>query len=166
MNKLTSTSRQLACIMFTDIVGSTEAAGTLGDREWRRIVERHDEVVRPQLERHRGEELTTMGDGFLATFDGPARAIRAACAIRDSARRLGIKLQAGLHTGECDVMKDRVGGPAVELATQITTQATIGEVLVTSTVKDLVAGSGIRFSERGATTLGKLGEWRLSAVER
>lgn len=170
----TEVDRVLATVLVAHSVGSSAESERLSeqldDARYLELLNRHQAHVKREIEMFKGRAVQVGGElnggQIIATFDGPARAIRAACAIRDSARRLGIKLQAGLHTGECDVMKDRVGGPAVELATQIATQATIGEVLVTNTVKDLVAGSGIRFSERGATALDKLGEWRLSAVER
>ncbi len=166
----TEVDRVLATVLVAHSVGSAADTERLNDSRYHELLNRHQAHVKREIEMFKGHAVQIGGElnggQIIATFDGPARAIRAACAIRDSARRLGIKLQVGLHTGECDVMKDRVGGPAVELATQIATQAAIGEVLVTSTVKDLVAGSGIRFSERGAATLGALGEWRLSAVER
>lgn len=158
--------RVLATVMFTDIVGSTEAAGKLGDREWRRIVERHDELVRTQLERHRGEELKTMGDGFLATFDGPARAVRCGAAIRDGVRGLGIEVRVGLHTGECERLNGDIGGIAVAIGARIEAKAASGEVLVSSTVKDLVAGSGIVFEDRGTHELkGVPGSWALFAAQ-
>jgi serine/threonine protein kinase/DNA-binding winged helix-turn-helix (wHTH) protein/class 3 adenylate cyclase len=166
----TEVDRVLATVLVAHAVGSAADTERLNDSRYHELLNRHQAHVKREIEMFKGHAIQVGGElnggQIIATFDGPARAIRAACAIRDSARRLGIKLQAGLHTGECDVMKDRVGGPAVELATQIAAQAAIGEVLVTSTVKDLVAGSGIRFSEHGATALDKFGEWRLSAVER
>ncbi len=145
--------RVLATVLFTDIVGSTGRAATLGDRAWHALLETHDGIVRRELERHRGREVKTTGDGFLATFDGPARAIRCACDIRDGLRPLGIEIRAGLHTGECEVMEDDVRGLAVHIAARVAASAGIGEVVVSSTVKDLVAGSGIRFVDRGAQTL-------------
>jgi class 3 adenylate cyclase len=158
--------RVLATVLFTDIVGSTERAATLGDRAWRTLLDTHHGVVRRELERHRGREIKTVGDGFLATFDGPARAIRCACAIRDGVRSLGIEIRAGLHTGECELMKDDVGGIAVHIGARVVATAAPSEVLVSSTVKDLVAGSGLRFVERGVHSLhGVPGEWRLFAVE-
>ncbi len=166
----TEVDRVLATVLVAHAVGSAADTERLNDSRYHELLNRHQAHVKREVEMFKGNAVQIGGElnggQIIATFDGPARAIRAACAIRDSARRLGIKLQVGLHTGECDVMKDRVGGPAVELATQIATQAAIGEVLVTSTVKDLVAGSGIRFSEGSAALLGALGEWRLSAVER
>jgi len=158
--------RVLATVLFTDIVGSTERAATLGDRAWRALLDTHYGIVRRELERHRGREVKTMGDGFLATFDGPARAIRCACAIRDAVRSLGIQIRAGLHTGECELMQDDVGGIAVHIGARVVATAAPSEVLVSSTVKDLVAGSGLRFSDRGKHHLrGVAGEWHLFAVE-
>jgi serine/threonine protein kinase/DNA-binding winged helix-turn-helix (wHTH) protein len=143
------------------------APGLLTDARWRGQLDRHQSFVKKEVELFKGRVVDVTPESFLATFDGPARAIRAACAIADSARRLGIKLQTGLHTGECDVMNDRVGGVAVEVASHVAAQSSGGEVVVSSTVKDLVAGAGIRFAERGARLLGGgLGEWRLFAVER
>jgi len=159
--------RVLATVLFTDIVGSTERAATLGDRAWHALLDTHHGIVRRELERHRGREVDTAGDGFLATFDGPARAIRCACAIRDGVRSLGIEIRAGLHTGECELMGDGVGGIAVHIGARVAASAAPGEVLVSSTVKDLVAGSGLRFVDRGVHSLrGVPGEWRLFAVER
>ncbi|HYV68264.1 MAG TPA: adenylate/guanylate cyclase domain-containing protein [Myxococcales bacterium] len=158
--------RVLATVLFTDIVGSTERAAALGDRAWRALLDTHHRIVRQELERHRGREVKTIGDGFLATFDGPARAIRCACAIRDAVRPLGIEVRAGLHTGECELMDDDVGGIAVHIGARVTASAGPGEVVVSRTVKDLVAGSGLRFVDRGARGLhGVPGEWRLFAVE-
>ena len=158
--------RVLATVLFTDIVGSTERAATLGDRAWRALLDTHHGIVRRELERHRGREVGTAGDGFLATFDGPARAIRCAAAIRDGVRSLGIQIRAGLHTGECELMGDDVGGIAVHIGARVMATATPSEVLVSSTVKDLVAGSGLRFVDRGVHGLkGVPGEWRLFAVE-
>jgi class 3 adenylate cyclase len=158
--------RVLATVLFTDIVGSTERAATLGDRAWRALLDTHHGIVRRELERHRGREVGTAGDGFLATFDGPARAIRCAAAIRDGVRSLGIQIRAGLHTGECELMGDDVGGIAVHIGARVMATAAPSEVLVSSTVKDLVAGSGLRFVDRGVHSLhGVPGEWRLFAVE-
>ncbi|HEU0304538.1 MAG TPA: adenylate/guanylate cyclase domain-containing protein [Gaiellaceae bacterium] len=157
--------RVLATVLFTDIVGATERAAELGDRAWRELLQRHHEAVRNQLGRFRGKEVDTAGDGFFATFDGPARAIQCACAIRDSLRALELDVRAGLHTGECELVEDKVGGIAVHIGARVLTEADSGEVLVSSTVKDLVAGSGIGFEDRGETMLkGVPGEWRLYAV--
>jgi len=157
--------RVLATVLFTDIVGSTEHAAMLGDRRWRDVLENHDVLVRRELARFRGREVKTLGDGFLATFDGPARAIRCASAIRDGVRPLGIEIKSGLHTGECELMGDDVGGIAVHIGARVVAHAAPGEVLVSSTVKDLVAGSGLRFSDRGSHSLhGVPEEWRLFAV--
>ncbi len=159
--------RVLATVLFTDIVGSTAKAATLGDRAWRELLERHHALIRRELLRFRGAELDVAGDGFFARFDGPARAIRCACAIAESVRELGLEVRAGLHTGECEVMDGKVGGIAVHIGARVAKQARPGEVLVSSTVKDLVAGSGLRFRERGSTELkGVPEEWRLYAVER
>ncbi|MGE0133071.1 MAG: alpha/beta fold hydrolase [Blastocatellales bacterium] len=144
-----------------------KVAGWPADAQWRDLLDRHQAFVKKEIELFKGRAVDVTAQSLLATFDGPARAIRAACAISDSARRLGLKLQTGLHTGECDVMNDRVSGAAVEVASQVAAQSSAGDVLVSSTVKDLIAGAGIRFVERGARTLeGDLGEWRLFAVER
>ncbi len=157
--------RVLATILFTDIVGSTAKAVELGDRRWRELVEEHHVLVRGQLARFRGRELDTAGDGFFASFDGPARAIRCACAITEGVHELGIDVRAGLHTGECESIEGKVGGIAVHIGARVASEAAAGEVLVSSTVKDLVAGSGLQFEERGAATLkGVPGEWRLYAV--
>jgi pimeloyl-ACP methyl ester carboxylesterase/class 3 adenylate cyclase len=159
--------RVLTTVMFTDIVGSTERAGALGDARWRELVGRHDELVRSELEHHRGREVKTMGDGFLATFDGPARGIRCARAIADKVRALDIGLRAGLHTGECELVGDDIGGMAVNIGARIGALAGADEVLVSNTVKDLVVGSGISFTDRGAQQLkGVPGEWRVFAVDR
>jgi class 3 adenylate cyclase len=142
--------RILTTVMFTDIVGSTERAAALGDARWRELVSRHDELMRAELERHRGREVKTMGDGFLATFDGPARGIRCARAIADEVRSLDIELRAGPHTGECELVGEDIGGMAVNIGARIGALAGADEVIVSSTVKDLVVGSGISFSDRGA----------------
>ena len=157
--------RVLATVMFTDIVDSTAKAASLGDQEWRHILESQQRAVRSELERFRGREVKTTGDGFLATFDGPARAIRCATGITDSVRKLGIEVRVGLHTGECEVMGDDVGGIAVHTAARICALAGAGEVLVSRTVKDLVAGSGITFEDRGIHRLkGIPDEWALMSV--
>jgi class 3 adenylate cyclase len=151
--------------MFTDIVGSTERAAKLGDARWRELLDGHETVVRRELARHRGTEVKTTGDGFLATFDGPARGIRCARSIAEGVRPLGIEIRAGLHTGECELRNGDVGGIAVHTGARVSSQAKAGEVLVSSTVKDLVAGSGIEFEDRGSHELkGVPGEWRLYAV--
>lgn len=157
--------RVLATVLFTDVVDSTMHAATRGDRAWRDLLERHRDLVRRQLERHRGREVNTTGDGFLATFDGPARAIHCASAIIQASRALGVEIRAGLHTGEVELMGSDVGGIAVHIGARVSALAATGEVLVSSTVKDLVAGSGIQFDDRGAHTLkGVPGEWHLFAV--
>jgi len=156
----------LATVLFTDIVGSTAKAAELGDRAWADLVNRHHAVVRAQLDRFHGRELDTAGDGFFAAFDGPIRAIRCATAIGDSVLDLGLELRAGLHTGECEIVGEKLGGIAVNIGARVASLAESGEVLVSSTVKDLVAGSGIAFKERGTHELkGIPGEWRVFAVE-
>jgi pimeloyl-ACP methyl ester carboxylesterase len=163
----TEPDRVLATVVFTDIVGASERAAQLGDRAWRELLERHHELVRRQLVRFRGREVDTAGDGFFASFDGPARAIRCACAIVESMPELGLEVRAGLHTGECELMDGKVAGIAVHTGARVASHAQPGEVLVSSTVKDLVAGSGLTFEDRGAHDLkGIPGEWRLYAVER
>ena len=159
--------RVLATVLFTDIVGSTEKAAALGDRHWRDLLDKHHATIRSSLGRFRGHQIKTTGDGILATFDGPARAVRCACTIADEIRRLGIEVRAGLHTGECEMMGDDVGGIAVHIGARVASLAGAGEVLVSSTVKELVAGSGLRFGDRGTRTLkGVPGEWHIYAVER
>lgn len=158
--------RVLATVMFTDIVGSTKRAADIGDAAWKELLAQHDEFVRGELKRFRGNEVDTAGDGFLATFDGPARAVRAAEAIRDVVRGLGLEIRTGLHTGEVELAGDRVRGIAVHIGARVAATAAPGEVLVSSTVKDLVAGSGIEFDDRGSHSLkGVPGEWRLFAVQ-
>jgi class 3 adenylate cyclase len=157
--------RILATVLFTDIVGSTERANDLGDRRWRELLERHHVLVRGELNRFQGREVDTAGDGFFAAFDGPARAIRCARAIREAVRELGVEIRAGLHTGECELVGEKMAGVAVHTGARVAALAEPGEVLVSSTVKDLVAGSGIEFEDRGAHELrGVPGEWRLYAV--
>ncbi len=157
--------RVLATVLFTDIVGSTERAAQLGDHRWRELLEGYYELARRELARFRGREVDTAGDGFFAAFDGPARAVRCAQAIGAGVRSLGIEVRAGLHTGECEVIGEKVGGIAVHIGARVASAAAPGEVLVSSTVKDLVAGSGLRFEDRGAHTLkGVPGEWHLFAV--
>jgi class 3 adenylate cyclase len=159
--------RVLATVLFTDIVGSTERAASTGDAAWRQLRDAHDAVVRAELEHHRGREIDTAGDGFLATFDGPARAVRCACAIRDGVRTLGLEIRAGLHTGELEIADERVTGIAVHIGARIATLAEPGTVLASSTVRDLVAGSGIEFEDRGEHELkGVPGVWRLFSVVR
>jgi pimeloyl-ACP methyl ester carboxylesterase len=158
--------RVLATVLFTDIVGSTERAAALGDRRWRDVLEQHHAVVRRELGRFRGREIDTAGDGFLATFDGPARGVRCARAVSDGVRPLGLEVRAGLHTGEVELLDDKVSGLAVHIGARVAAAAGPGEVLVSSTVKDLVAGSGLRFQDRGLQPLkGVPGEWHLFALE-
>jgi pimeloyl-ACP methyl ester carboxylesterase len=158
--------RVLATVLFTDIVGSTERASELGDHAWRQLLDRHDAVVRAHLERFRGTEVKTTGDGFLATFDGPARAIQCAMELTVALQALGIEIRAGLHTGEVEVRGDDVGGIAVHTAARVLAEAQAGEVLVSRTVTDLVAGSGIAFVDRGSHVLkGIVGAWQLFAVQ-
>ena len=157
--------RVLATVLFTDIVGSTERAAALGDRRWRELLTAHHEIVRRELGRFRGNEVDTAGDGFLATFDGPGRAIRAARSIRDAVRELDLEIRAGLHTGEVELRDDGISGIAVHTAARVAARAGAGDVLVSGTVKDLVAGSGIVFEDRGEHALkGVPGEWRLYSV--
>jgi len=157
--------RVLATVLFTDIVNSTRRAAEIGDRDWRALLDAHDAVVRAQLARFRGREVNTSGDGFLAMFDGPQRAIRCAIAIRDAVRALGIEVRAGLHTGECEVRGEDIGGIAVHIGARVSALAGPNDVLVSRTLKDLVIGSGLEFEERGAYELkGVPGEWRLSVV--
>jgi pimeloyl-ACP methyl ester carboxylesterase len=160
-------NRMLATVMFTDIVSSTKRAHELGDRKWRELLNQHNLLVRKQLARFRGVEIDTTGDGFFATFDGPARAIRCALAISDNVQQLGLQVRIGLHTGECELLGDRVGGIAVHIGARVMAQSGANEVLVSRTVRDLVAGSGINFVERGVHELkGVPEEWHLYAVER
>ncbi len=159
--------RVLATVLFTDIIGSTEKAAALGDRCWRDLLNNHHATIQRNLARFRGHEVKTTGDGILATFDGPARGVRCACAIADEIRPLGIEVRAGLHTGECEMTDDDIGGIAVHIGARVAALASAGEVLVSTTVKDLVAGSGLRFGDRGSQSLkGVPGEWRIFAVER
>lgn len=157
--------RVLATVLFTDIVGATEKASALGDRRWHQLLDSHHEVVRRELARFRGREIDTAGDGFFAAFDGPARAARCACAVSAAVRPLGIEIRAGAHTGECEVMGDKYGGIAVHIGARIAACAGPGEVLVSSTVKDLVAGAGLAFEDRGRHALkGIPGDWQLYRV--
>lgn len=158
--------RVLATVMVTDIVGATETAARLGDRAWRDLLEAHHRAVRAELARFGGREVDTAGDGFLATFDGPARALRCANAITQGVRPLKLDVRVGLHTGECELIAGKVGGIAVHISARVAALARSGEVLVTSTVKDLVVGSGFQFADRGVVTLkGVPGEWHLFAVK-
>jgi len=157
--------RVLATVLFTDIVGSTDTAARLGDSEWRTLLSRHDAIVRDSIGRFDGREVKTLGDGFLAVFDGPARAVRCAAEIAEAVRPLGIEVRAGVHTGECEVTENDVAGLAVHVSARVVALAGPGEVLVSSTVKDLVLGSGLEFQPRGAATLkGVPGEWQLFAL--
>ena len=157
--------RVLATVLFTDIVGATERAASMGDRSWHDLLDAHHALVRRELAAFRGREIDTAGDGFLAAFDGPARAIRCACAISSGVRALGIDVRAGMHTGECEIIGDKLGGIAVHTGARIAALARPGEVLVSSTVKDLVAGSNLAFDDRGPQSLkGVPGRWQLFAV--
>jgi class 3 adenylate cyclase len=159
--------RVLATVLFTDIVGSTEQLSRVGDRHWRSQLEHHDRIVRAGLRHWRGKEIKSNGDGFLATFDGPARAVRCAAEIVDGVASMGLTVRAGLHTGECELRDDDVAGIAVHIAARVMHEAAASEVLTSSTVKDLVAGSGLRFADRGTHALkGVEDEWRLYALER
>jgi class 3 adenylate cyclase len=161
-----ASDRVLATVLFTDIVDSTRRASELGDSAWRELLDRHDSTVRRQLDRFRGVEVGTLGDGFLATFDGPARAIQCALAVRDNLAPLGLRVRAGLHAGEIERRGDDVGGIAVHIGARVAALAEPGEVLASSTVKDLVVGSGIAFDARGSHTLkGVSDDWRLFAVQ-
>ena len=163
---LPESDRVLATVLFTDIVTSTERSAQVGDRRWKDLLDQHDTLIRRELERHRGRLVKNTGDGILATFDGPARAIRCAQAIATSVKSLGIEVRAGLHTGEVELRGEDVTGMGVNIAARVMDAAGPGEVVVSSTVKDLVAGSGLRFVDRGTHDLrGVPGEWRLFAVE-
>lgn len=159
--------RVLATVLFTDIVGSTERAAELGDEAWRSLLQRHDSLVREQVERHRGRFVKSLGDGALAVFDGPSRAISSATAIRDGVHDLNLEIRAGLHTGECELLpNDDVGGLAVHIGARVSSLAGPGEVLVSSTVRDLIVGSGVTLTDRGEHELkGVPGPWRIFAVE-
>ena len=157
--------RVLTTVLFTDIVASTARAASVGDAEWRALLDAHDRTVRDQLKRFRGREINTTGDGFVASFDGPARAIRCAHALIEAAAALGLELRAGLHTGECEVRGDDLGGLAVHIASRVASLAPAGQVFVSRTVKDLVVGSGIEFDEQGPRELkGVPGTWELFAA--
>jgi len=158
--------RVLTTIMFTDIVGSTERAAQLGDHAWRQLLDRHYELTRQEIDRHRGRLHETTGDGVKATFDGPARGVRCARSIVERVRSLGLEIRSGLHTGEVDLHDGAPGGIAVHIAARIAAAATASEVLVSSTVKDLVVGSGLRFADRGVHALkGVPEEWRLFSLQ-
>jgi class 3 adenylate cyclase len=159
--------RVLTTILFTDLVGSTARAAELGDRAWAELVAEHHRRIRARLARFHGRELDTAGDGFFASFDGPARAIRCAIAIGDDMRELGLEVRAGIHTGECELLDGKVAGIAVSIGARVAAQAEAGEVLVSQTVRDLVTGSGLAFDDRGPHELkGVPGEWRLYALHR
>jgi uncharacterized protein (TIGR00369 family) len=158
--------RLLLTVLFTDVVGSTQQAVQLGDARWRELLDGHHALVRRALDIHKGREVKTTGDGFLATFDSPTRAVRCARDIRDGVERLGLKIRAGIHTGECDLVAGDVGGVAVHAASRIESAAGPGEILVSTTVRDLVAGSGLTLIDRGPKELkGLEGRWVLFAVE-
>jgi class 3 adenylate cyclase len=155
----------LATVLFTDLVGSAELAAELGDRAWREVLERHHASVRRELGRHRGAEVDSAGDGFFCRFDGPARAIACAQRIVEGASELGLDVRAGIHTGECELVGEKIAGISVVTGSRISSLAASGEILVSSTIKDLVAGSGFDFEDRGEHELkGVPGEWRLYAV--
>jgi class 3 adenylate cyclase len=159
------TDRVLSTIMFTDIVGSTRKANELGDREWKKLLLAHNGLIRREFSVFRGREVKTTGDGFVATFDGPGRAIQCAVAVVEGARRMGLPIRAGLHTGECEIVGDDIAGVAVHIAARVASSAKGGEVLVSKTVKDLVSGSGVVFDDRGTHSLrGVEGRWRLYSV--
>jgi pimeloyl-ACP methyl ester carboxylesterase len=163
---LVESERVLATVLFTDIVDSTAKLAEVGDRSWRELLKQHHALVRRQLVRFAGKEMDAAGDGFFARFDGPARAIRCACAIASGLQDLGLQVRLGLHTGECELIDGKVGGIAVHIGARVAERAASGEVLVSSTVHDLVAGSGIRFEERGMAELkGIPGQWRLYSVD-
>jgi class 3 adenylate cyclase len=165
-NRSFEPDRVLATVVFTDIVDSTRKAVELGDRRWRELLEEHHSAVREQLRRFRGREIDTAGDGFLAAFDGPARGVQAARAITSAVKRLGVDVRASVHTGECEVMGDKLSGIAVHIGARIVSLAQAGQILVSSTVRDLVAGSGLRFQDHGSHELkGIPGAWRVYAVE-
>ena len=158
--------RVLATVLFTDLVGSTQQATRLGDRRWRNLLADHRAAVRRELQRFRGHEIVTTGDGFLETFDGPARAIRCACAIREAVRALGLPVRIGLHMGECERIGGEIGGIAVHIGQRVSALAAPDEVLVSGTVRDLVAGSGLQFEDRGVHTLKGIPDtWRVFAVD-
>jgi class 3 adenylate cyclase len=159
--------RVVTTLLFTDIVGSTVRAAALGDRQWRQLLDTHDGAVRRQLQRFGGREVNTAGDGFFATFDGPAKAIRCAYALLDAVAGIGLEIRAGIHTGECEVRGDSFGGLAVHIGARVGALAAASEVLVSSTVKDLLAGSDFRFEDRGEHELkGVPGRWRVFVASR
>ena len=167
MRQAADADRVLATVLFTDIVEATRRAADLGDRRWTELLRAHNDVVRAELARYRGREIDTAGDGFLASFDGPARAIRAACAMAEGVGRLGLDIRAGVHTGECERVGAKLGGIAVHIGARVAGLAKGGEVLVSNTVKDLVAGSGLRFQDRGVHALkGVPGDWHIFAVDK
>jgi class 3 adenylate cyclase len=160
------TDRVLATVLFTDLVGSTEHVARLGDRRWKELLTSHDRVVGREIERHRGRRIKSTGDGVLAIFDGPGRALRCACAVRDAVRSFNIETRAGVHTGEIELRGDDVAGMAVHIGARVAALAGPGEVLVSGTVRDLVVGSGIEFEDRGEHQLkGVPGSWKLFAVQ-
>jgi class 3 adenylate cyclase len=157
--------RFLATVLFTDVVNGTARASELGDRRWGELIEQHHATVRSELDRHRGVEVDTAGDGFFATFDAPGRAVRCAMAVRDRLSALGLEIRAGVHTGECEMIAGKVGGIAAIIGARVREQATPSEVLVTSTVRDLTSGSGIVFEDRGSRALkGVSRQWQLFAA--
>jgi class 3 adenylate cyclase len=154
-------------VLFTDLVGSTQRAEQLGDSRWGGLLDEHNAVIRRQLELHKGREVKMTGDGFLATFDSPTRAVQCARAIQDAVERLGLEIRAGIHTGECEAVGGDVAGIAVHVASRVQSAAQPGEILVSSTVRDLIAGSGLRLDDRGIHELKGLdGKWTLFAVEK
>ena len=158
--------RILSTVLFVDIVGSTERASSIGDSRWRDLLNTFHQQIRQELDRYRGRLIDTAGDGIFASFDGPARAVRCAIALHDRLGGLGIRFRAGLHTGECEISGDKLAGVAVHIGARVAAAAEAGEILVSSTVKDLVSGSGLRFVSRGRRTLkGLEGEWELYAVD-
>jgi class 3 adenylate cyclase len=164
-NRSQEPERVLATVMFTDLVGSTQRAEQLGDERWGRLLQDHNTVVRRQLQVFKGREVKSTGDGFLATFDSPARAIQCARAVRDAVQQLGLELRTGIHTGECELTGSDIAGIGVHIASRVQTVAAPNEILVTSTVRELVTGSGLGFTDHGRHTLKGLdGDWQLFAV--
>ena len=159
-------TRILATVLFIDIVSATATAATLSDQRWRDVLQRYRALVRRELARYGGREVEVTGDGFLATFDGPTRAMRCAFAVRDAVALVGLDVRAGVHSGECEIMEEKIGGMAVHIGARVAASAAAGEILGSSTVKDLVIGSTLRFTDRGLHQLkGVPGEWRLYAAE-